>query len=89
MNKAIDITLVPGLERLFQQLKLDDLAFLGFIILLGACYTSRGIVWAKPDPYHHLWFEKPQAGDEDQKAKTTRDIALKLEQSVRLKPAHS
>ncbi|KAI0127271.1 hypothetical protein BJ170DRAFT_732954 [Xylariales sp. AK1849] len=38
--------------------------------------------WDRPDPYHQLWFEKPQLKDGAQKerVKATRNIAQKLEE---------
>jgi NADPH-ferrihemoprotein reductase len=85
MDKVMDASIVPGVSHLLQQIYFDDLAFLGFLVLLSICYGSRGIVWDKPDPYHHVWFEKPQA-DGDSKEANTRDIGLKLEQSVSAGP---
>lgn len=76
-------SLYTNIDLVFlRQLELDDFTFLGLILVIGVCYALRGIVWDKPDPYHHLWFEKPQAGIIGSKSKETRDIGLKLEQNV-------
>jgi len=69
---------------LLRRPEFDDIAFLGVVLLLSICYSLKGIAWARPDPHHHLWFEKPQSDIVSSKSKETRDIGLKLEQSVRL-----
>jgi hypothetical protein len=63
------------------QLQADDFAFLGAFVFLGIFYAFHEVIWAKPDPYHYLWFEKPQ-GDGTVKEANTRDIGEKLEQTV-------
>ncbi|PVH73461.1 riboflavin synthase domain-like protein, partial [Cadophora sp. DSE1049] len=35
----------------------------------------------KPDPHHHLWFEKPQASTSSGQSAETRDVGQKLEQT--------
>lgn len=62
----------------------DDIAFLTFVLLLGICYSLRGVTWDKPEPFHHLWFEKPQSDLAGSKIQGTRDIGIKLEKSVRI-----
>jgi NADPH-ferrihemoprotein reductase len=74
-------------QLLLRRPELDDFAFLGFVILLSLGYCLRGVVWNKPDPYHHMWFEKPQAGSIGAKSEATRDIGQKLEQTVSTKAA--
>lgn len=62
---------------------LDDSLGLLVILAVSIAYLSRGYLWGKPDPFHHLWFEKPQAdlvGNGIQ-AKN-RNIATKLEETV-------
>ncbi len=62
----------------------DDVAVLGIFALFSAGYLTRGRLWDKPDPYHHLWFERPQdsqLGARNLK-KETRNIAQKLEEAV-------
>ncbi|KAH8898906.1 riboflavin synthase domain-like protein [Thozetella sp. PMI_491] len=48
----------------------------------SAAYLLRGIAWDKPNPYHHLWFERPQLKDgaTSGRATTTRNIAERLAQ---------
>ncbi|OCK75376.1 riboflavin synthase domain-like protein [Lepidopterella palustris CBS 459.81] len=60
-----------------------DVAALGLIALGSAGYLLRGVAWDKPDPYHHLWYERPQEKDiiARNAKKETRNIAQKLEES--------
>ncbi|GAD94751.1 hypothetical protein PVAR5_3380 [Paecilomyces variotii No. 5] len=59
-----------------------DFAALVIIFITVATYLTRGILWDRPDPYHYLWYERPQlkvgnvAVSVAQKA--TRDIAKKM-----------
>ena len=62
---------------------IDDFTALVLITLLTAGYFLRGIVWDKPDPYHHVWFERPQENAGAARNQETRDIAQKLEEAVR------
>lgn len=61
-----------------------DYAALGVFGAVSAAYLLKGKVWDRPDPYHNLWFEKPQEKDSagNARAKETRNIAQKLEESV-------
>jgi hypothetical protein len=59
----------------------DDYIALTLIIIFGAFYTLRGILWDVPDPHTDLWFERPQATG-SRKEGATSDIGLKLESSV-------
>jgi NADPH-ferrihemoprotein reductase len=65
---------------LFTSPSYDD--FLVLVILLAGsiAYIGRGTLWDKPDPYHHKWFERPQASVASLVAasKSTRNIAEKL-----------
>ncbi|KXG46735.1 NADPH-cytochrome p450 reductase, FAD-binding, alpha-helical domain-3 [Penicillium griseofulvum] len=57
------------------------LAVLGGI---GATYLSKGWLWDKPDPFHHILFERPQlknGGKAGSANKETRNIAQKLEET--------
>ncbi|POR31157.1 NADPH--cytochrome P450 reductase [Tolypocladium paradoxum] len=61
-----------------------DAAALVAVGVASAMYLLRGIAWDRPDPYHHLLFERPTekvGGTGSAKAKATRNIAEKLEQS--------
>jgi NADPH-ferrihemoprotein reductase len=63
---------------------IDDVAVLGILALASAGYWTRGKLWDKPDPYHHLWFQRPQDSDAAARnaKKETRNIAQKLEDAV-------
>jgi NADPH-ferrihemoprotein reductase len=69
----------------------SDVAALGLLALGSTGYLLRGIAWDKPDPYNHLWYERPQekdgAGPNVQKE--TRNIAQKLEESVSTSSGYS
>lgn len=61
-----------------------DFAALGLVTFVTVGALSRGKLWDKPDPYHHLWFERPQEKDAAGRAsaKETRNIAEKMEKDV-------
>jgi NADPH-ferrihemoprotein reductase len=71
-------------ESILQHTQKDDVVFLALIILSGVMYTL--FIKDKPDPYHHIWFEKPQVADANAKGVDTRDIGTKLEESVSGRP---
>ena len=62
----------------------DYAAITAFSFALGA-YLLKGKAWDRTDPYHHVWFEKPQIADAaaSDRVKETRDISQKLEETVR------
>ena len=66
----------------------DDVAVFGILALFSTGYMLRGKVWDKPDPYHHLWFERPQDNQLSARnaKRETRNIAKKLEEAVSLLP---
>jgi len=74
------------LTQLAKPTSYSDIAALGLVAIGSAGYLLRGIAWDKPDPYRHLYYERPQlkdgAGSNAQKE--TRNIAQKLEESVSL-----
>lgn len=70
-------------DRTYDQLTLDDCIGLLVILVVTIAYLSHGYLWDKPDPYHHLWFEKPQARSVvNNLPAQTRNIATKLEERV-------
>jgi NADPH-ferrihemoprotein reductase len=61
-----------------------DYTALAVLGVIGATYLSKGRLWDKPDPLHHLWFERPQlknGGQVGSANKETRNIAQKLEET--------
>ena len=60
----------------------DDFTALALIAFLMLIFLSRGILWDKADPFHYIWFEKPQDITSSTRTQGTRDIALKLAESV-------
>ena len=63
----------------------SDLASVAFVGATLLTYLSRGLLWDKPDPYRHVWFERPQFKDGAiiPQSQATRNIAKKLEETVR------
>ncbi|KAJ5168353.1 uncharacterized protein N7482_003947 [Penicillium canariense] len=62
-----------------------DYTALAILLGTGATCLSRGLLWDKPDPYHHLAFEKPQLKDGGlvgaNANKETRNIAQRMEET--------
>ncbi|KAE9368872.1 putative NADPH-cytochrome P450 reductase [Stipitochalara longipes BDJ] len=79
LSKLVDPSIFGGVESLIRQAQKDDFAFLALIILTGIFYNVY--IKEKPDPYHHVWFERPQAADANARGPDTRDIGVKLEDS--------
>ncbi|TVY28271.1 NADPH--cytochrome P450 reductase [Lachnellula hyalina] len=79
MSQFADISQFGALQSILHHTRKDDVAFLALAIFSGIIYTR--FIQDKPDPYHHVWFEKPQAADSSGKAAETRDIGKKLEES--------
>lgn len=60
-----------------------DIAALSALGVASAAYLLRGIAWDRPDPYHHVWFERMGSKNGTSSGpKATRDIAKKLEETV-------
>jgi NADPH-ferrihemoprotein reductase len=74
------------LRLLFEILKpgsWTDVAALGLFALAGVGYSLRGIAWDRPDPYRHIYYERPQQrkGAARTASPNTRNVAQKLEDS--------
>lgn len=71
------------LAQLAKPTSYADIAALGIVALGSAGYLLRGIAWDKPDPYNHLWYERPQLKDGAARNanKETRNIAQKMEEA--------
>ena len=78
-------TITEVLREVSKSSGYDDLAVLALLACGGISYLSKGKLWDKPDPYHHLWFERPQERylEGRQVKKETRNVAQKLEEAVR------
>ncbi|PCD20641.1 hypothetical protein FGRA07_04793 [Fusarium graminearum] len=80
------MTNVFAADTLLSQLgppqSIADIAALSALGVASAAYLLRGITWDKPDPYHHVWFERmgSKGGSSSSRPKATRDIAKKLEE---------
>jgi NADPH-ferrihemoprotein reductase len=77
----------PELLRLiFEILKpgsWTDVDALGLFALAGVGYSLRGIAWDRPDPYRHIYYERPQPrkGTARAASQNTRNVAQQLEDS--------
>ena len=78
--------------RLVQQLSpqsLGDATALIATAIASGLYLSNGTLWNKPDPYHHLWVERPTEALHDgsavQQSRATRNIAQMLDETVSLR----
>lgn len=71
------------LSKVLQPANVADDVALVVITLAVAVYLSRGIAWDRPDPYRHLFYERPQLKDgaATEGKRQTRSIAQKLEES--------
>ena len=85
----VRITMTTSFDPLFAMLNkpsgyADYAAITAFGLAWGT-YFLKGKAWDRPDPYHHVWFEKPQIADAaaSDRVKETRDIAQKLQETVR------
>ncbi|KAI0432727.1 hypothetical protein F5Y09DRAFT_353245 [Xylaria sp. FL1042] len=61
-------------------LEVVSLAALG---IASATYLLKGAPWSRPDPYHNVWYERPQFKDgfQGNRPTATRNIAQKLAQT--------
>ncbi|KAF0641283.1 hypothetical protein FPSE5266_11939 [Fusarium pseudograminearum] len=81
------MTNVFAADTLLSQLgppqSIADIAALSALGVASAAYLLRGIAWDKPDPYHHVWFERmgSKSGSSSSRPKATRDIAKRLEET--------
>ncbi|KAF2113151.1 NADPH-cytochrome P450 reductase [Lophiotrema nucula] len=74
-------TLHPLLSAVQPSSRADAVAALLFLLsALG--YLTRGRLWEKPDPYYHIYFERPQLVDGASaiNAASTRNVAQRLEE---------
>lgn len=84
LSNTVSANTFTEIAKLSQSASYDDILVLIIIVLGSIGYLLRGIVWDKQDPYHHVWFERPQESEAGarQKKKRTRNIAEKLEEAV-------
>lgn len=80
LSRLVDISSPVSMESILRRTRKDDYAFLAFIILCVIFYNIY--IKQKPDPYYHVWFQKPQKTDANARGTDTRDIGEKLEDAV-------
>ncbi|KAJ4263899.1 hypothetical protein NW762_005936 [Fusarium torreyae] len=82
MSNAFAADAVARLSQLGPPQTIADIAALSAVGVASAAYLLRGIAWDRPDPYHHIWFERMGSKDGASSGpKATRDIAKKLEET--------
>ncbi|KAI4726728.1 cytochrome P450 reductase 1 [Aureobasidium sp. EXF-10728] len=74
-------SLIPLFSVLDKPSGYADYAAIAAFSFAWGTYLLKGKAWDRPDPYHHVWFEKPQIADTaaSDRVKETRDISKKLE----------
>ena len=83
-SKTLDIFAAPELAaiilRCLTPMSLADHVALFIVAAIAAAYLTQGLLWDKPDPFYHIYFERPQqqAGIANLQAKAQRNIASKL-----------
>ncbi|KAH6654518.1 hypothetical protein BKA67DRAFT_281483 [Truncatella angustata] len=82
MTANLDAQTLLQLAELATPNSAFDVAALAAVGIGSAAYLLRGIAWDKPDPYAHIWYERPQFKDgfRNIRARETRNIAEKLEE---------
>lgn len=86
ISPSLAIDKWQAMSSLPQYGALDDLAAMAVLATLSFVYLFRGVLWNRPDPHLYKMYERPQERLADQSAsQSTRDIAQKLEQIVRLR----
>ncbi|KAF5547984.1 NADPH-ferrihemo reductase [Fusarium mexicanum] len=82
MSNVFTTEALNRLSQLGPPQTIADMAALGTVGIASAAFLLRGIVWDKPDPYHHIWFERMGSKDGASSGpKATRDIAKKMEEA--------
>lgn len=69
--------------------ELDDIAALIVLFIASSLYATRGILWAKPEPGFHRFFESPQKRNNalsSGRSATTRNIVTKMKELVSTRP---
>ncbi|KIW33088.1 uncharacterized protein PV07_04583 [Cladophialophora immunda] len=86
-SQAFEISSIPQVVRLFarslQPTSIADYVALVIAAVIVAGYLTRGTLWDKPDPYYHIYFERPQQRDgvASSQAQAQRNIAKKLSET--------
>ncbi|KAI1079518.1 hypothetical protein F5B20DRAFT_167238 [Whalleya microplaca] len=83
MSTFIRPEVLSDLIELGRPTSILDAVALAAVGVGSAAYLLKGVPWNQPDPYYHLWFERPQFKDgvQHDRVQATRNIAEKLEQS--------
>jgi hypothetical protein len=79
------LKLIESLSQAPYEFRVRDWVVLLFAASAAVAYLGDGIFWGKSDPKLYLMYTAPQASSEFKtKPKKTRNIAQKLEETVRI-----
>ncbi|KAH7175855.1 hypothetical protein EDB81DRAFT_26705 [Dactylonectria macrodidyma] len=82
MANVFSADAVSKLSQLAGPQTAADIVALAAVGVASAAYMLNGVAWNRPDPYHHIWYQRMEPrGGADGGAKATRNIAQKLEES--------
>ncbi|KAJ3542940.1 hypothetical protein NM208_g3833 [Fusarium decemcellulare] len=75
--------LTDAIESLSKNLSHDDYFLLPLVLLASAFVMNKGSILPKKDPYHHVWFNRPQvaAGSDIKSTKRSRNVADMIKES--------
>ena len=86
-SQTLDISAIPELLKLLSE-NLRPTSNADYVALIvataiAAAYLTRGILWDRPDPFYHIYFERPQQQAEisNPQAQAQRNIASKLSET--------
>ncbi|KIW86877.1 uncharacterized protein Z519_12498 [Cladophialophora bantiana CBS 173.52] len=88
-SQAFEIPPIPQLIGLvaqsLQPTSIADYVALAIAAVIVTGYLTRGALWDKPDPYYHIYFERPQQRDgvasSQAQAQAQRNIAKRLSEA--------
>ncbi|RDW85302.1 hypothetical protein BP6252_02892 [Coleophoma cylindrospora] len=79
MSKLLGTSHLAALDTILFQTQIDDIIFILYAIVSYGLYHRY--IKEKPDPYHHIWFDRPQSIDGNCKIAESRNISTKLDEN--------
>ncbi|RDW77870.1 hypothetical protein BP5796_05722 [Coleophoma crateriformis] len=79
MSKLFGTSHLAALDTLLIQTHIDDIIFILYAVVSYTLYHRY--VKEKPDPYHHIWFDRPQSINGSCKTAESRNISTKLDEN--------
>ena len=83
-SATLPLAAEEALSKLVPSSSIDAAALLA-VTVGSTVYFLRNSIWR--DPYHHLWFDRPQLledGGSGDKSRSTRDVSQKIHELVSL-----